>query len=88
MVTNAFTLYKGFRIHLLEEDDFTKDAQDRYLVHVHITKPGMLAASQLEVPGCFASTLEQAQELSVAQAMRIIDAGLDPSGRKSSKKSE
>jgi hypothetical protein len=81
MVTKSFTLYKGFQIHMLEEGDFKRDAQGRYVVRVHIRRPGFRRPKHFEVPDCFAPTLEQAQQMSIEQAMRIIDAGLDPSSK-------
>lgn len=82
MVTKSYTLYKGFQIHLLEEDDFRKDALGRYVVRVHIRRPGFRKPKHFEVPDCFALSLEEAQQMSVEQAMRIIDGGLDPSSKR------
>ena len=82
MVTRSFTLYKGFRIHLLEEADFRKDATGRYIVCVHIEKPQLDNLRHFEVPQCFASTLEEAQQVSVEQAMRLIDGRPGPMGVK------
>lgn len=82
MVTRSFTLYKGFRIHLLEEADFRKDRKGRYIVGVHIEKPQLDNLRHFEVPECFASTLEEAQHASVEQAMRIIDQHIGLGGKK------
>lgn len=81
MVTRSFTIYKGYRIFLLEDDDFRKDTLGRYAVSVHIEKPELQAWRRIEVPECYAATLEEAQQVSVKQAMLIIDGSFDPSGR-------
>lgn len=80
MVTRSFTIYKGYRIHLLEEPDFRRDAKGRYVVSVHIEKPQLDSTNHIEIPDCFASSLEEAQQVSVEQAMRIIDGRLDAKG--------
>jgi hypothetical protein len=82
MVTHSFTIYKGYRIFLLEERDFRRNADGRYAVSVHIEKPELENMKHIEVPDCFASSLEEAQQMSVEQAMRIIDGDPDPIGGK------
>jgi hypothetical protein len=81
MVTRSFTIYKGYRIFLLEEGDFRKDAKGRFAISVHIEKPELENTRHVEVPDCYASSLEEAQQMSVEQAMRIIDGRLEVSGK-------
>jgi hypothetical protein len=78
MVTRSFTIYKGYRIFLLEEHDFRRETDGRYAVSVHIEKPELDNMKHVEVPDCFAGSLEEAQQMSVEQAMRMIDDGPDP----------
>lgn len=80
MVTRSFTIYKGYRIFLLEENDFRRDERGRYAVSVHIERPPVENTKHIEVPDCYAASLEEAQQASVEQAMRIIDGRSDGNG--------
>lgn len=75
MVTDAFTVYKGYRIHLLEEADYQKDVEGRYVVFVVIAKLDGSKQVYHRVPDCFGQNLAEAQALSMHHGMRLVDDG-------------
>ncbi len=72
-VPAGYTLHKGFRIYLPEEADFARDRRGRYVVHVRMRRERARHLKRIEIPDCFASDLREAQELSIEQAMRLIN---------------
>lgn len=75
---SAYRTYKGHRLYLPEEADFQKDVQGRYIVHVLIARLDAAEPDRIRISNCFAWDLKGAQELSIQQAMRLVDTGLVP----------
>lgn len=75
---SAYRTYKGYRLYLPEEADFQKDRQGRFIVHVLLAKLDVEVPERIRVSNCYAWDLREAQELSIQQAMRMIDTGLVP----------
>ena len=69
----AFTPYKGYRIYLPREGNFSIDAQQKFVVHVEIAENETGDHECMSIAGCIAGSYEQACKLSVEQAMLIID---------------
>ena len=75
---SAYRTYKGFRLYLPEDADFRRDVQGRYIVHVLIARLDAEMPERIRVSNCYAWDLREAQELSIQQAMSMIDTGLVP----------
>lgn len=69
----GYTLHKGFRIYLPEEEDFEKDDNGRYVVHVRLRREHSRYLKHIEIADCFGKDLHDAQTLSIEMAMRLID---------------
>lgn len=73
MAQRPYTTYKGYRIYLPHEHNFSVDASGDFLVHVEFAAAGTGDHECMAIAGCVADSYEQACKLSVEQAKRILD---------------
>lgn len=73
---NHYTLYKGHKLHYPLGHDLLKDRDGRYAVYAVMSKPWSSAIERYVIPGCFASTLREAEQLSIGHAKRLVDEGV------------
>lgn len=72
------TDYLGFRLYLVGEDGFARDAAGRYIVHVLISRIGEPRVHSVRIPNCVAWSSQEAEKLSWAHGRRLVDEKLFP----------
>jgi hypothetical protein len=70
--------YRGFRLHLVGEDGFARDAHGRYIVHILISEIGVDRVIHVRLPNCAAWTSDEAEKLSWTYGRQLIDEKIFP----------
>lgn len=73
MEQRPYTPYKGYRIYLPHEHNFSVDASGHFLVHVEFAAAETGDHECLPVADCVAGSYEQACQLSLERAKLIVD---------------
>jgi hypothetical protein len=71
--TNFYRLYKGWEIYYPMGHDLLRDIDGRYAVYAVVSQPRSNTVERVVVPGCFALTFREAEQLSIQHAMRLVD---------------
>lgn len=70
----SYTRHGSYRVYIPEEDDYPRDAQERYCVFAAVSGDDNTIYC-IPIGDCLALTLTDALNLSVQHAMRMIDDG-------------
>jgi hypothetical protein len=68
--------YLGHRLYPVGEDDFARDKDGHYVVHVLVGEIGSPQIHTVRFPRCCARTAKEAEKLSWEHGMRVIEEGL------------
>lgn len=71
----SYAAYKNYRIYLPYPDAFRQNAEGDYLVHVEIGWESGGSRISIPIPDCVAKSYQVALQLSVDQAMTLINRG-------------
>jgi hypothetical protein len=69
----SYTKYKGYRIYIPREGNFSTTALGRLTVHMELSDEKTGDHECLAIAGCIADGYEQACQMSIEQAMLIVD---------------
>jgi hypothetical protein len=69
----AYTSYRGYRIYLPREGNFSTDAQGHLMIHAEFSAAATGDHECVAIAGCIATSYEQACHLSMEQAILIVD---------------